>query len=100
MPHGAARDVTDVAHGNQIAVMQDFVYVQDDGDSPRLWILLHDPNVPHDPPPHTPGGDNMAQGSPFVFIDNGQGPIPCCREGHTAGCAHPTTGSSFCFLET
>lgn len=96
--HGNARDKVDFARGNQIAVQQDFVYV-DDGDGPKLQILLHDPNVPHMPPPHIPSGDNMAEASSFVFIDNGGGNIPICREGHKAGCAHPTTGSSFCFLE-
>lgn len=96
--HGAARDVVDFARGNQIATQQNFVTVEDAAPR-RLWILHHDPNVPHEPQPHIPGGDNMAQASSFVFIDNGQGPIRVCREGHLAGCGHPTTGSGFCFIE-
>ncbi len=95
--HGCARETVDYAAGNQISIMQTpkFVYIADNGDDLRLWILLHDPNVPHEPFPHVPGGDNMAEASDYVFV----GGIPVCREGHKAGCGHPTTGSRFFFTD-
>ncbi len=95
--HGCARENVDYARGNQISVMQSpkFVYIADNGHDLRLWILLHDPNVPHRPWPHVPGGDNMAEASDYVFING----IRVCREGHKAGCGCPTTGSRFFFTD-
>lgn len=87
--HGVARRNVDTAAGPQIGVQQIWVTVESE-----LWMLLGDVNQPHAPKPHTPGGDNMAQGSSFITIDG----IPVCREGHLAGCGHPTTGSRFMFI--
>jgi uncharacterized Zn-binding protein involved in type VI secretion len=89
--HGVARKSVDVARGSQIGARQNFVFVEG-----HLWMVLGDVNQPHGQSPHVPGPDRMVQGSPFVFING----IPVCREGHLAGCAHPTTGSSFMFIET
>lgn len=86
---GAARRNADIAYGSQIGGKQGFVFVEN-----QLWIVLGDPNTPHGLPPHVPGPDNMAQGSSLVFING----IPVCREGHLAGCGHPTTGSRLVFL--
>jgi uncharacterized Zn-binding protein involved in type VI secretion len=87
--HGVARRHLDTAAGLQIGVGQTWITVED-----QLWIILGDVNTPHMPRPHTPGGDNMVQGSSWISIDG----IPVCREGHLAGCGHPTTGSQFMFL--
>lgn len=93
--YGAARQFRDLARGNQISQLQDFVYVEG-----TRWIVKGDPNKPHSPPPHTPGVDRMVEGSSFVFIKpNSNRSIPVCREMHKAGCGHPTTGSKFMFLE-
>jgi uncharacterized Zn-binding protein involved in type VI secretion len=89
--HGVARKDVDIARGPQIGANQDFVFVEG-----HLWMVLGDINQPHGPSPHVPGPDQMVQGSPFVSI----GGIPVCREGHLAGCGHPTTGSSLMFIET
>lgn len=90
MSHGVARRSVDVAAGAQIGLGQDWVYVEG-----HHWMILGDVNEPHLIWRHVPGPDLMVQGSPFVFIDG----IPVCREGHLAGCGHPTTGSSVVFLE-
>lgn len=87
--HGVARRSVDTAAGAQIGLGQNWVSVEK-----QIWIVLGDVNTPHRPRPHTPGGDNMAQGSSFITIDG----IPVCREGHSAGCGHPTTGSKFKFI--
>jgi uncharacterized Zn-binding protein involved in type VI secretion len=87
--HGVARRNVDTAAGAQIGVGQTWITVED-----QLWIILGDINQPHQPRPHLPGGDNMVQGSSWITIDG----IPVCREGHLAGCGHPTTGSQFMFL--
>lgn len=84
--HGVARRGMDVARGAQIGANQTHVTVQG-----VLWMVLGDVNTPHGKFPHVPGGDNMAQGSSFVSIDG----IPVCREGHLAGCGHPTTGADW-----
>lgn len=87
--YGASRRHVDFALGGQIGGRQNFVHVES-----QLWIVLGDPNQPHGVPPHIPGPDNMVQGSSFVFINS----IPVCREGHLAGCLHPTTGSKLVYL--
>ncbi|MBY0559869.1 hypothetical protein [Hyphomicrobium sp.] len=87
---GAARRSNDTAAGPQIGANQTFVYVEGE-----LWMVLGDVNAAHGPAPHVPGPDLMVEGSSFVFIDG----IPICREGHLAGCGHPTTGSSVVFSE-
>lgn len=87
---GAARRGLDIAAGVQIGACQSFVNVEGE-----LWMVLGDVNAGHGVLPHIPGPDAMAQGSPFVFING----IPVCREGHLAGCLHPTTGSSVVFVE-
>jgi uncharacterized Zn-binding protein involved in type VI secretion len=84
--HGVARRSLDFAAGQQIGANQTWVTVED-----MLWMVLGDVNTPHGPSPHVPGGDNMAEGSPFVSIDG----IPVCREGHRAGCGHPTSGADW-----
>ena len=89
--HGVARRDVDTAAGPQIGVLQDFVFVEG-----YLWMVLGDVNQAHGLDPHVPGPDAMAEGSPFVSILG----IPACREGHLAGCRHPTTGSNMMFLET
>lgn len=76
----------DVARGAQIGANQTLVTVQG-----QLWMVLGDVNAPHGFIPHIPGPDAMAQGSSFVTING----IPVCREGHLAGCGHPTTGADF-----
>lgn len=86
--HGAARRSNDTAAGAQVGLNQDFVTVES-----VHWMVLGDVNAPHGFPPHIPGPDAMAQGSSFVTI----GGIPVCREGHCAGCGHPTSGSSVVF---
>jgi uncharacterized Zn-binding protein involved in type VI secretion len=87
--HGVARRNTDVARGAQIGANQTWITVEDE-----LWMILGDVNQPHGVRPHVPGPDLMVQGSSWVTIDG----IPVCREGHLAGCGHPTTGSQFMFL--
>ena len=84
--YGVARRSLDMAAGAQIGANQPFVTVQD-----MLWMVLGDVNAPHVRFPHVPGGDNMAQGSSFISINS----IPVCREGHLAGCGHPTTGADW-----
>jgi uncharacterized Zn-binding protein involved in type VI secretion len=76
----------DTAAGPQIGANQTFVTVEG-----MLWMVRGDVNAPHGFFPHVPGGDNMAQGSSFVSIDG----IPVCRQGHLAGCGHPTSGASW-----
>ena len=83
---GVARRSVDFAAGAQIGANQTLVTVEG-----QLWMVLGDVNAAHGPPPHVPGGDNMAQGSSFVSING----IPVCREGHLAGCGHPTTGADW-----
>ncbi len=85
---GVARQAMDTAAGVQIGARQGFVTVQG-----VLWMVLGDVNAAHLPfiPPHLPGPDAMAQGSSFITING----IPVCRQGHSAGCGHPTTGADF-----
>lgn len=83
---GVARRSMDTAAGAQIGANQTLVTVQG-----MLWMVLGDVNTPHGFFPHVPGGDNMAQGSSFVSING----IPVCRQGHKAGCGHPTTGADW-----
>lgn len=87
--YGVARRSTDTAAGAQIGVNQNWVWVEY-----QLWMVLGDVNAAHGLPPHVPGPDAMAQGSSFISIDG----IPVCRQGHLAGCGHPTTGSKFKFI--
>jgi uncharacterized Zn-binding protein involved in type VI secretion len=87
--HGVARRNADVAHGSQIGANQTWITVES-----QLWMILGDVNQPHGQSPHVPGPDQMVQGSSWITIDG----IPVCREGHLAGCGHPTTGSKFMFL--
>lgn len=84
--YGVARRSMDIAAGAQIGANQTFVTVQG-----MLWMVLGDVNAAHGFPPHIPGPDAMAQGSSFVSING----IPVCRQGHLAGCGHPTTGADF-----
>lgn len=84
--HGVTRRAMDFAAGAQIGAQQTFVTVQS-----QLWIVRGDINTPHGLMPHTPGGDNMAEGSSFVTING----IPVCREGHRAGCGHATSGADW-----
>lgn len=84
--HGVATQSVDTAAGAQIGANQTFVTVNG-----MLWMVLGDVNAAHAPTPHVPGPDAMAQGSPFIAING----IPVCREGHLAGCGHPTTGREF-----
>ena len=91
MAHGAARRSVDVARGAQIGLRQNFTYLEN-----LHWMVLGDVNAPHKLPPHVPGPDAMAQGSPFCFVNG----ISACRQGHLAGCGHPTTGSQTTFIET
>ena len=88
--NGLARQSADIAVGPQIGANQSWVTI--DG---HLWMVLGDVNAPHGLPPHVPGPDAMAQGSNWVTIDC----IPACREGHIAGCGHPTTGSEWASLD-
>lgn len=90
MSHGVARVSQDTAAGSQIGNGQDWVIVEG-----TPWIVLGDVNAPHGFFPHVPGPDAMAEASSYVFIDG----IPVCREGHCAGCGHPTTGSQLSFLD-
>lgn len=83
---GVARRSVDIAAGSQIGARQTFVTVES-----QLWMVLGDVNAAHGLPPHIPGPDAMAQGSSFISING----IPVCRQGHMAGCGHPTTGSQF-----
>lgn len=83
---GAARRSLDSAAGAQIGANQTFVTIEG-----QLWIVLGDINAAHGFPPHIPGPDAMAQGSSFVSING----IPVCREGHAAGCGHPTSGAGW-----
>lgn len=85
---GVARQSMDTAAGSQIGANQSHVTIQG-----VLWMVLGDVNAPHGIFPHVPGGDNMAQGSSFISING----IPVCRQGHCAGCGHPTTGSDWMF---
>jgi uncharacterized Zn-binding protein involved in type VI secretion len=88
--HGVARRNKDIAAGQQIGRRQNFVFVEGE-----LWMVKGDINQPHGVSPHVPGPDQMAQGSSFISIQG----IPICREGHLAGCGHPTTGSRLMYAE-
>ena len=87
---GVARRSQDTAAGSQIGANQSLVYVEDD-----LWMVLGDVNAAHGLPPHVPGPDAMVGHSTYVYIDG----IPVFREGHAAGCGHPTSGSGTVFLD-
>lgn len=88
---GAARRSSDTAAGEQIGLGQNFVTVEG-----MHWMVLGDVNAVHGIIPHVPGPDAMAEGSSILTING----IPACREGHSAGCGHATSGSSTVFLAT
>lgn len=90
MGTGAARQSMDVARGAQIGANQSFVYLEK-----VLWMVRGDVNAAHAPPPHVPGPDAMVGHSVYTYING----IPVCREGHAAGCGHPTTGSRVTYLD-
>ena len=79
---GISRVNQDTAGGTILGGGQDFVTVEG-----TRWAVKGDAIAGHGKAPHA--APVMAEGSPFVRINA----IPVCREGHTATCGHPATGS-------